>query len=66
MASKAQVRAVLRYDKHNTVQYHIKLNKNTDADLIELLNSLPNKQGTIKALLRGLTAEQINAIIKEG
>lgn len=41
-----------RYDKENTVQYRLKLNKNKDADIIEKLNSLENKQGYIKALIR--------------
>lgn len=41
-----------KYDKNNTVQIKLKLNQKTDADLIAWLNTLDNKQGTIKRLLR--------------
>lgn len=50
--SKAQLRAQEKYDKDNTVQVKLKLNKKTDRDIIEYLESLKNKQGTIKNLLR--------------
>lgn len=50
--SKAQLEAVARYDKQNTKQLHIKLNKNTDADLIQALESVESMQGLIKQLLR--------------
>lgn len=51
-ASKAQLRAQERYDKENTIQIKLKLNKKTDADIIEYLSDCDNKQGVIKALLR--------------
>lgn len=51
-ASKAQLRAQAKYDKDNTVQIKIKLNKKTDSDLILALESCTNKQGLIKRLLR--------------
>lgn len=41
-----------RYDKENTVQFRLKLNKKTDADVIEKLQSVDNKQGYIKDLIR--------------
>lgn len=41
-----------RYDKENTVQFRLKLNKKTDSDIIEKLNSVDNKQGYIKRLIR--------------
>ena len=41
-----------KYDKENTVNISLKLNCKTDADIIEHLNSLDNKQGTIKKLIR--------------
>lgn len=50
--SKAQLEAVARYDKQNTVSLHIKLNKKTDADLIQALETVESKQGLIKQLLR--------------
>ena len=50
--SKAQVKAVERYNKANTVTICIRLNKETDKDIIEALNSANSKQGLIKDLLR--------------
>ena len=41
-----------KFDAENTVQVKLKLNKNTDADIIEYLESTGNKQGTIKELIR--------------
>lgn len=41
-----------RYDSKNTIQFKMKLNLKTDADIIEYLNSQPNKQGAIKELIR--------------
>lgn len=51
-ASKAQLRAQAKYDKDNTVQVKIKLNKKTDSDILDILNSVSNKQGYIKELIR--------------
>ena len=50
--SKAQLRAQEKYDKDNTVQVKLKLNKKTDDDIIEALNNQDNKQGFIKGLIR--------------
>ena len=50
--SEALRRAIDKYDKKNTKQIAIKLNKNTDADIIEYLDSIENKQGLIKELIR--------------
>ena len=50
--SKAQLNAIMKYDKQHTTTVLIKLNNNTDADLIQYLNDSGNKQGTIKAALR--------------
>lgn len=41
-----------RYDKKNTIQIRLKLNRKTDADIIEKLNSVASKQGYIKRLIR--------------
>ncbi len=40
------------WDKSNTTQVKLKLNNKTDKDIIEWLNSLENKQGTIKDIIR--------------
>ena len=50
--SKAQLRAQAKYDKDNTIQVKLKLNKKTDADLISWLDDISNKQGYIKELIR--------------
>lgn len=41
-----------KYDKANTTQIRMKLNLKTDADILEKLESVGNKQGYIKALIR--------------
>lgn len=50
--SEAQMRANAKYDAKATMQIKMKLNKNTDADIIQKLESVDNKQGYIKALIR--------------
>ena len=50
--SKAQIKAVERYNKANTITICIRLNKETDKDIIEILGSVNNKQGYIKDLIR--------------
>lgn len=44
--------AAHKYNKANTVQVPIRLNKNTDADILEHLDSVQSKQGYIKELIR--------------
>lgn len=51
MATDAIRRAVKKYDSKNTVQFHLKLNRNTDAALIEYLQQTGNVQGYIKSLI---------------
>ena len=50
--SKAQLRAQAKYDKDNTVQIKLKLNKKTDKDIIDRLAAADNIQGYIKELIR--------------
>lgn len=52
MATEAQKRAAAKYDKANTRQIILKLNTTTDADVLEALDGVANKQGYIKALIR--------------
>ena len=42
----------IKYDKENTKRVYIKLNKNTDKDILDYLESVSNKQGYIKELIR--------------
>lgn len=51
-STESQVRASIKYNKENTVQISLKLNRSTDADLIDSLNRVANKQGYIKELIR--------------
>ena len=51
-ASEALKRAIKKYDAQNTKQIHLKLNVNTDADIIEFLSKMDNTQGYIKGLIR--------------
>lgn len=39
-------------DKKNTRIYHMKLSRNTDADIIQQLDKQENKQAYLKALIR--------------
>ena len=52
MITEAQRRANRKYEAENTRQVHLKLNLRTDKDVLEKLDSVPNKQGYIKALIR--------------
>ena len=52
MVSEAKKKAQLRYDKDNTRQIILKLNTKTDADVIGTLESVGNKQGYLKDLVR--------------
>lgn len=52
MATKAQIKAQAKYDKQNTKQVMLKLNVNSDADILAKLGDEGNKQGYIKELVR--------------
>lgn len=40
------------YDKRATRQIILKLNRNTDADILQILDAQENRQGYIKKLIR--------------
>ena len=48
----AKREAIKRYDAANTRQIHLKLNCNTDADILEHLEKQDSIQGYIKRLIR--------------
>ena len=52
MISEAKKKAQYKYDKNNTSQVMLKLNKSTDADILMKLQNEDNKQGYIKDLIR--------------
>lgn len=47
----AQYRASQRYEKKTIKRIVVKLNKNTDAELIEYIEGIENVQGWIKNLM---------------
>lgn len=49
---ESTLRAIRKYDDANTIQFKMKLNRKTDADIIGKLDTEPNKQGYIKRLIR--------------
>ena len=52
MMSEARKRAQMKYNKEHTKQVTLRLNKRTEADIIEWLDKADNKQGYIKSLIR--------------
>ena len=52
MTTIAQKKAQEKYDQRATVQVKMKLNRSTDADILAKLDSVSNKQGYIKSLIR--------------
>lgn len=50
--TEAQRKAKEKYDARTAVQVHLKLNMITDKDILEKLDSVENKQGYIKNLIR--------------
>lgn len=52
MGTPAEIKAINKYNKANTKIYPIRLNFNTDKDIIEKLESVESKQGYIKDLIR--------------
>ena len=48
----AKREAIKRYDAKNTKQIHLKLNLNTDAELLEWLAKQDSVQGYIKSLIK--------------
>lgn len=52
VVTDAQKRAAAKYDKSHTKGVYIKLNKTTDADILNRLQEVGNVQGYIKELIR--------------
>lgn len=52
MASKAQLKANEKYIKANTKTICVRLNYNTDKDIINKLDEVDSKMGYIKELIR--------------
>ena len=54
MTTEAAKAAKARYDEKTAVYISLKLNRNTDQDIIELLEQCDNKQALIKEALRAM------------
>lgn len=52
MSSKAQQKASAKYDNAHTRQVKLKLNLTNDADILAKLDTIENRQGYIKQLIR--------------
>lgn len=52
MATEAEKRATAKYDKENTTQVLLKLNKKTDKDILYQFNTVYSKMGYVKDLIR--------------
>lgn len=50
--TEAQKRAQAKYDRKMKAQYIFRLNRNTDADIIRKLESVPSKVAYIRELIR--------------
>ncbi len=48
----SNLKAITKFTKEKTVSVNLRLNKNTDADIIAKLETVPSKMGYIKALIR--------------
>lgn len=48
----SNLKAISKFTKESTVSVNLRLNKNTDADIIEKLANVPSKMGYIKKLIR--------------
>lgn len=49
--SAAQLKSIQKYNKEQTVTVLLRLNKKTDADLIERLGKVPSKNGYLRKLI---------------
>lgn len=52
MTTEAQKKAIDKYQKANIKRYVLKVNKNTEQDIIEFLDGLKSFNGEIKRILR--------------
>lgn len=57
MRTNAQKKASAKYDKENAVVLTFKLNKKTDSDILAALETVTNRNGFIKKIIREKIAE---------
>ena len=51
-STQGRIASSMRYNEENVVQFKMAFNKKTDADILEHLSRMSNKQGYIKSLIR--------------
>ena len=51
-------KAQAKYDKEHTTGFYMKLNKDSDADILSWLSQQGSKQGAIKKLIRNQIARE--------
>ena len=66
MASESRIRANAKYDSTHCTGLYLKLNNETDKDILEKLSSVSNRQGYIKNLIRKDIARTDSESKKEG
>lgn len=49
---RSQLEAQIKYDRDHVTRISLKLNKTTDKDILDKLDSVPGKQTYIKELIR--------------
>ena len=54
----SNLKAIAKHNKEKTKITPVRLNFNTDADIIEMLDSVPSKMGYIKKLIRDDIAQK--------
>ena len=54
----SNLKAIAKYNKEKTKVTPVRLNFNTDADIIKMLDSVPSKMGYIKKLIRDDIAQK--------
>ena len=59
ITSDSQIRAQAAYDRKNTIRLSMKLNIQTDKDIIEWIRNQKSMQGTIKKLIRNEIARDL-------
>lgn len=61
MASEAMRKSIAKYDAVNTVQFKMKLNKKSDADILKRLEEMKGAEGGKQRYVKSLIRKDIKA-----
>ena len=64
-SSNPHTRSQAKYDREHTTGFHMKLNKETDRDILEWLSEQDSKQGSIKKLIRAEIARSASPFTQD-